>query len=114
MLFSELSVFKDTFDLVSLLIDYISAFPRMYRFTIGEKMTNTSLELFEYIQLANRAVRDKAKRIQELEGFFVKFELLKVLLRLCNEKHSLSVKQMTNVAVLTEKIGKQINGWKKS
>lgn len=112
MLTSELPIYRDTFDLVSLLIDYVAQFPKSHKHTIGQKMTNVSLELFEYLQLANRSAGDKAARMRMLEGFLVKFELLKVLIRLCGEKRIFSIKQLARVITLTDKIGKQATAWK--
>lgn len=112
MLANELPVYRDTFELVSLLMDYVTIFPKSHRYTIGQKITNVALELFEYLQLANRSRDDNAKRARHLEGFLIKFELLKVLLRLCNEKKIITVKQAANLATYTEKIGRQITAWK--
>ncbi len=112
MLASELPVYKDTFELVSILMDYVGMFPKSHKYTIGQKITNVSLELFEYLQLANRVTDNKAARVKYLEGFLIKFELLKVLLRLCNEKRIIPIKQSARLALLVEKIGKQVTGWK--
>ena len=75
-------------------------------------MTNVALDLFEYIQLANRSFKEKDKRVKYLEAFIIKFELLKVLIRLCGEKRIISIKQLSRLSVLIEKIGKQANAWK--
>lgn len=112
MLAKELPIYRDTFELVSLLIDYVGQFPKSHKHTIGQKMTNVSLELFEYLQLANRSSDDKAKRSRMLEGFLVKFELLNVLVRLCGEKRIISTKQLARVITYTDKIGKQATAWK--
>jgi len=87
-------------------------FPKSHKYTIGQKITNVSLELFEFLQLANRCYNDKDARIRHLENFLIKFELLKVLLRLCNEKRIITVKQSAKLALFTESIGKQVTGWK--
>lgn len=112
MIASELPVYRDTFNLVSLLMDYVAIFPKSHKHTIGQKITNVSLELFEYLQLANRSASDQNARVKCLDGFLIKFELLKVLLRLCTEKRIISIKQTANLATLTEKIGRQVTGWK--
>lgn len=112
MLASELPIYKDTFDLVSLIFDYVGAFPKAHKHTIGQKMTNVSLELFEYLQLANRALGDRDMRVKMLDGFLIKFELLKVLIRLCGEKRIISTKQLARLSVFVEKIGRQANSWK--
>lgn len=112
MLASELPVYRDTYELVSILMDYVMIFPKSHKHTIGQKITNVSLELFEFLQLANRCYTNKEARVKHLEDFLVKFELLKVLLRLCNEKRIITVKQSAKLALLTESIGKQVTGWK--
>ena len=112
MLTSELPIYRDTFELVSLLMDYVGQFPKSHKHTIGQKMVNVSLELFEYLQLANRSADNKAVRVKMLEGFLVKFELLKVLIRLVGEKKVVSTKQLARLITYTDKIGKQATGWK--
>jgi len=112
MIASELPVYRDTYELVSLLLDYTLTFPKAYKYTVGGKIQEVSLGLFEYLQLANRSVGDKSYRAKCLEGFLVKFELLKVLLRLCNEKRIITLKQAARLANLTNKIGKQVTAWK--
>lgn len=111
MIASELPVYVDTFQLVSTLIDYTTNFPKMHKYTIGQKLSNVSLELFEYIQLANMTT-DIALRTKYLQGFQVKHELLKVLVRLCTEKRIISLKQSAHLAKMNNDIGKQITAWK--
>lgn len=108
----NLPIFRTTYELTSVIIDYVGEFPRVHRFTIGDKMVNTSLALFEYIQLANRCGKDKKARVQYLQQFLLKFEYLKVLIRLCNEKHIISLKQTSRLAILVDSIGKQATGWR--
>lgn len=112
MLAETLPIYRDTFDLVSIIADYVEKFPKMYKYTLGEKMLNVSLELFEYLQLANRAIKAPDKRTAMLERFLLKFELLKVLIRLCSEKKILSTKQMAKLFELMNNIGKQATAWK--
>lgn len=114
MLASELPVYKDTYDLVSMLIDYVNVFPKAYKHNIGSKIISESLELFESLQLANRYYGNSEARSKHLDNFLIKFELLKVLLRLCNDKKIISIKQTAQLALFYEKIGKQVNGWKNS
>ena len=112
MLANELPIYSDTFNLLSLIVDYVGAFPKLHKHTIGQRMSNVALDLFEYIQLANRSFKEKDKRAKYLEFFIIKFELLKVLIRLCGEKKIISIKQLSRLSVLVEKIGKQANAWK--
>lgn len=98
MLASELKVYRDTYQLVNTIVDYQSKFPRLYKYTIGQKMVNVALELFEYIQLANMF---KDNRSRHLNGFVVKFELLKVLIRLSAERKLITLGQQANIAGMT-------------
>ena len=109
MIASELKIYKDAFALTSYIMDIQPFLPRMYRYTIGQKMANTSLEMFEYIQLANMYKESRAKH---LVGFTVKFELLKTLIRLCSEKRLISIKQQADIARRTIIIGKQLTAWR--
>lgn len=111
---SELPIYRDTFELVSLVFDYVPAFPKLFKYSIGQRMLDTSLALFEYIQLANRAGKDHNAKVKYLQEFLIKFELLKVLIRLCNEKRIISIKQTAQLAVLVSSIGKQATAWKNS
>lgn len=106
---SELKVYRDTYKLVALLIEVTGNFSRRHKYTLGQKIYDTSLELFGYIQLANMF---KQNRVAHLNGFIVKFELLKTLIRLGGEKHCISIGQQANIAQLTESIGRQVSAWK--
>ena len=112
MIASELPIYIDTFNLLSLIVDYVGAFPKLHKHTIGQRMVNVALDLFEYIRLANRSVKERERRVKYLEVFIIKFELLKVLIRLCGEKRIISIKQLSRLSILVEKIGKQANAWK--
>lgn len=112
MLTETLPIYRDTFDLAKIILDYVEKFPKVYKFTIGERLIDASLDLFEYLQLANKAVDDKAKRKRYLENFLIKYETLKVLVRLCNDKKILSIKQFSSLAEKLNSIGKQATAWK--
>lgn len=108
---STLPIFQVTYELVSKLVEWSENFPRKYKFTLGEKMVNISLELFEYIQLANAYADNRQKYMM---GFTVKLELLKTVLRLCFERKLFSLAQSADICRLTTVIGKQATGWRKS
>lgn len=108
----DLPVFKQTYELVSLLLDYVVVFPKLYKHTLGSRLVDTSIALFEYISLANRSGKNRQVREKYLSDFLVKFESLKTLIRLCTEKKLFSMKQAARLALLTNSIGKQATAWK--
>lgn len=107
----DLQIYKDTFEMVDKLTTWKANFARMYRYDLGEKMTSVSLELFEYIQLANMYPDN---RQQYMMGFRVKFELLKTILNLCFKRKLFSPRQAADICRLTTNIGKQATAWGKS
>lgn len=108
----DLPIFKAAFELTSLLIDYVVTFPKLYKHNLGSRLIDASTSLFECISLANRAGKNKQSREKYLSDFLVKFELLKILIRLCSEKKILSMKQQARIAMLTTSINKQACAWK--
>ena len=104
----DLQIYKDTFELVDKLAEMKQNFPRVHRFDLGEKMSSVSLELFEYIQLANMYPDNRHKYMM---GFRVKFELLKTILRLCFKRKLFSEKQAADICRLTTIIGRQATAW---
>lgn len=109
----DLPIYRTTFELASVIIDYVQQFPRAFKFNLGDKLVDASLALFEYILLANRSWKNRSARVTYIQEFLLKFEHLKVLIRLCTEKRIISLKQASRLALLTDSIGKQAAGWKK-
>ena len=70
------------------------------------------MRLFKHLFAVNREYDNKIKRVEHLDNFLDDYDLLKVLIRLDNEKRMFSIKDATNLALLTENITKQINGWR--
>ena len=110
MLTEKLPVFRTVYELISIIYDYVSKFPRQYRYTIGEKLTNESLGLFIFISKANRDIN---KRSVYLNEFLVKFEVIKTLIKLITEKRIICLKQAAHLAKFCVSIEKQITSWKK-
>jgi len=113
MLVHELQVYKDTYELVKMIHQMSGRFPKLHRYTLGERLCKDAGELFVPIQLANRATT-AGERVKYLERFFLYFETVKIRLRLAYDLHCISIKEYALLVELTTKIGKQINGWRRS
>lgn len=109
---SELPVYKDTYELVMLLLDYEINFAKPYRGSLGNKLINESLSLFNLLQSAHRHKLDKDRKREILEDFLSQFDLVKSVIRMCTEKKLISIKQTATIAKYMECITKQITGWK--
>jgi len=107
-LYYELPVYRDTYILILLIFQYTKDFGREYKYTLGHDMKRDAMVLVRGIYRAN-----KSKEKQEyLETLLDDFELLKLQIRLCHDLKLMNSKQMAEISLLTESIGKQTTAWK--
>ena len=109
---TQLPVFRKMYDLNLMLIRLVNNFPKQYKYNVGDELIKTSLRLFKHLFAANREYDNKIKKVEHLDNFLDDYDLLKVLIRLANEERMFSIKDAANLALLTENITKQINGWR--
>ena len=112
MIASELKVYRDTFELTKLILEVVKQFPKLAKYTIGQRAIDTSLMMLDLIQMINMS------EARERQTYFLRFimnaEKLKVLVRLAVEEQIISLTKQSQIAILQNSIGKQISGWKKS
>ena len=111
ILAKETKVYRDTLLFVDELMKVTINFKREYRRTLAERLENKSLELIDYIVLANSS---REYRLHYLQQFTVCFEQVNALMDLSVRRRQVSLKQEANLARMMEGIGRQISGWKKS
>src|SRR5574344_1934955 len=105
----DLPIFRDSYALLQRLMHIQKEIPRMFRYSIGEKMINLNLEMIDQIYKANGNYT-KTPYIDRLTDCN---NMLKMLTRLCRDAKYLSLQQFTLVVELLVKIGRQASGWKK-
>ena len=108
----DLPLFKKTFEYASLIVDILEGMPKKYRFSIGENLLKSALSMFRHISHANRTRGDE--RIRHIDEFLAEYDTSIALVRLCNEKKILTVKQVANLTILVDSMGKQAKGWRRS
>ena len=89
-------------------------FPKFYKYTLYDKMLSLSVDLLEPLEMANRSIGEPMMRKMHIESFLGKFNTLRALFRICNEKKLISLKMTARLATLTQSIGKQATSWKNS
>jgi hypothetical protein len=77
-LYEELPVFKASYDLLLGIFQFTSNFTREYKYTVGEKLKNESLELIILVYRAN-SNKSKFEIIQQARE---QIELIRLLIRL--------------------------------
>lgn len=107
----KLQIYRDTYDLVILFMQYVTTFPKKYKYTLGDRLVVKSLDLFTHIQNANRFLN---QRRNYLDHFLVEFGCIKTIVRVCCEMRIFSIKQEAELTLLMTKISRQAVSWKNS
>jgi hypothetical protein len=106
--YQDLPVFRDVYELTTVLFEVTQHFPREYKFTLGQDMKRDCLVLLRSIYRINRA-HDK---VTHLESFLDDFELLRLEIRLATDLKLMSVRKQAQLAVVMDSIGRQVIGWR--
>ncbi len=107
-LHTELSIFRDTYALLSLSEDLIVNMPREVKRSLGDKIREECLTLTTLIGRAN-AAQDK---VPHITGILEGVQRVEVLYRVSREKQFVHNGGYGRVVKLTQSIGKQANGWR--
>lgn len=106
----RLQIYKDSYALTGKIYTAIPQMAKLHKYTLGERMLDSSLEMFKWITLINKA---KGKERVEMMGhFFVNFEQLRVYLRICSDNKIIKIKSLVGMFKLIENISKQLSGWR--
>ncbi len=109
-LYDELPVFKASYDLLLDIYRFSSTLTREFKFTIGEKLKNETLQLLILVFRAN-SEREKIQAIQKARE---QIEMVRLLLRVLKDLKQISLKSFVRVNQQVENVSKQLSGWQKS
>jgi hypothetical protein len=109
-LHTELPIHKVAYDLLDAITDLARNMPRDFKQSIGGKLRDEVVEIVVAIFRANCA-RDKAPH---LEALIERLQVAELMLRLSRDKRLISTGQYARAIQLTNSIGKQANGWRRS
>ena len=107
--YSELPVYKATYDLLLEMFVFTKDFHKEYKYTVGESLKNETIELITLIYRANSR-SDKVSVIQEAREHI---EVIRLLVRLMKDMHQISLKRFVAVNQKIEIVSKQLAGWQK-
>ena len=106
----KLDVYRDLYSLLMTIEDLRVNFPKSYKYDFGNELFMTGVACCELIQSAN--MTRGLERFKHLQQFIVKFGTLKLLLRICEDRHIISLDKSAEIFILLENIGRQATGWK--
>jgi hypothetical protein len=108
----DLPISNSMYKLLNLIIDARQQFPKAFRYEFGTELMMLAVHCCEYIRYANTDM-NLEHRADYLMKFLCEFDALKLLLRVCEERHLTSLTQTAEICLLAESIGKQSTGWYK-
>jgi len=108
--YSELPVYKASYDLLLAIFQFTKNFTRDYKYTVGESIKKETIELINRIYRAN-AARDKIAVIEKARE---NIEVIRLYIRLMKDLKQISLDKIVTINEKIENVSKQLTGWQKS
>lgn len=109
-LHSQLPVYKASYDLLVTLFDFSRHFTREYKYTVGEKLKNETIDMITCVYRAN-ARMDKAAEIQRAREHV---EVIRLYMRLLHDLKQVSLPKFVEINKRIEDVSRQLTGWHRS
>ena len=106
----DLPIFKSAYDLLERLIELTKEMPRMYRYSLGGRLTELCLDLLGLVYRANMS---QEGRVGVLTDLLIDYRQLQMLLRVCYRQKLFSSGRYAEMISLLDTIGRQATGWRK-
>ncbi len=90
---------------------YRDSFPKKSRYTLGDKIDIRFLQILELLYTAS--YQKQVEKLPTLERALTGIDILKFLLRVAWELHSLDNKKYEVLSSELDKAGRQVGGWRK-
>jgi hypothetical protein len=111
-LITNTPIILKTYELYKIFYGYLELFPKKDKYTLGAKIENYLLNILELLLLASSSVKDK--KLPCLQQANIKFDTLKILIRLAYEIKVLDEKKYLMIQKYIQEIGKMLGGWQRS
>jgi hypothetical protein len=108
--YSELPVYKATYDLLFAMFDFTKNFSKEYKYTVGESLKKETIGLITLIYSANSRT-DKQATLQTAREHI---EVIRLFIRLMHDMHQIGLKRFVAVNQQVENVSKQLAGWQKN
>lgn len=89
----------------------ISKYPKKYKYTIGDRITDTQLSILERIIEAKYSPSNKKKYFLRQSNLLI--EKLRFMVRLSKDLQCITLKEYEYSSKILNEIGKMIGGWEK-
>ena len=109
----DLPIYRVTYELATHVTRITQHIPKHLRSTLATRIQGEAFDLVIYVYRAQAAWERKDRR-QHIERIIEGIQVLELTLRLCMDMQLISPKQHARAAELTQEVGRQAGGWKKS
>ncbi|MDD2566291.1 MAG: four helix bundle protein [Candidatus Gracilibacteria bacterium] len=109
-IYENLPVYKTSYDLLIITFSTIKAFPKEYKYSIGDKIKSETIDLILNIYKANLSKDKTEKLILARE----KIEIIRLFSRVCRDLKIINLNKYIEINLLIESISKQLFAWSKS
>ncbi len=109
---SEIPIIKKLYDLYRIYYGYLELFPKKDKYTLGSKCEQYITATLELLLMAGRLPR--TEKLAALQQANVKFDALKVFLRLAKDVKLLDNKKYVLLEQHIQEIGRMLGGWQRS
>jgi len=109
---NEIPIIQKVYDFYRELYLAIEKMPKKDKYTLGEKLGRTTLDLIELLIMASYA--NKEEKNIFLNKANAKLEILKILVRLAEEVKAISTKKYLLLQEKLQETGKMLGGWMRS
>ncbi len=106
----DIPIFTKLYDFYKNLSQAIVSFPKTKRYTLGQKLDNITLDVFELLYSVPIS-QNKAETLQQIS---IKIDLMKVLLRISKDSQTLQNKNYFELESILQEIGRMLGGWIRS
>ncbi len=108
--FDQLPVYKASYDLFVNIFEFSRNFNREYKYTLGEKLKNETLELITNIYRAN----SRKQKFEIIETARENAEVIRLLLRLLKDLKQITIEKFVKINELIENVSRQLAGWQRA
>lgn len=103
----DIPIFAKLYDFYKNLSARIPSFPKTKRYTLGQKLENVTLDIFELLI----AIPNAKEKVELLLQISTKLDLLKILLRFAKDSQALKDKNYIELQATLQKVGRMLGGW---
>jgi four helix bundle protein len=108
---NETPIIQKVYDFYRELYLTVEKMPKKDKYTIGQRLSNTTLDLLEILIAASNT---KPEKSAFLNNASVKLDFLKIIIRLAEEIRALDQKKYLKLEGNLQEIGKMLGGWIRS